>query len=312
MSNKIAFIYPGQGAQKVGMGKTFYDQYPEAKAVYDDANEVLDFDLLHVCFEENEQINETAYTQPALVATSLAITKVLQDKGITPEVTAGLSLGEYSAIAAAGGMEATDAIRLVRARGTYMEQAVPNHKGAMSAVLGLTGEEIQEQIKDIPNVWIANYNCPGQVAITGETESVKAAGVKLKDAGSKRVIPLAVSGPFHCPMMEPAAEQLLSELMQIPLQELEIPYISNVTAQQVERKEKIIELLTTQMTHSVLWEQSVRQMIADGVDTFVEVGPGRTLSNFIKKIDKTVKTYQIGTVEEMEQVIGELVCKENK
>lgn len=193
-----------------------------------------------------------------------------------------------------------------------MEQAVPNHKGAMSAVLGLTGEEIQEQIKDIPNVWIANYNCPGQVAITGETESVKAAGVKLKDAGSKRVIPLAVSGPFHCPMMEPAAEQLLSELMQTPLQELEIPYISNVTAQQVERKEKIIELLTTQMTHSVLWEQSVRQMIADGVDTFVEVGPGRTLSNFIKKIDKTVKTYQIGTVEEMEQVIGELVCKENK
>lgn len=312
MQDKIAFIYPGQGAQKVGMGKEFYEQCPLAKEVFDEADKVLDFDLKAVCFEENDLINETAYTQPALVATSLAITKVVESMGLTPNITAGLSLGEYSAIAEAGGMDAIDAIRLVRARGRYMQEAVPNHEGAMAAILGLGKEEVTAALEGMEGVWVANYNCPGQIAITGKKEAVEKAADRLKEAGCKRVVFLNVSGPFHCPMMEPAAEKLQEELVHTTVFPLRIPYVTNVTAEKVENENEIKGLLTSQVTHSVLWEQSVRAMIADGVTTFIEIGPGRTLSNFIKKIDRNVKTYQIGTVQEMEQVVGEVLCKEIK
>lgn len=312
MPGKIAFIYPGQGAQMAGMGQDFYEQSPLAKEVYDEAQKNMDFDLLSICFGQDARLDETAYTQPALVATSLAITKVLESKGITPDVTAGLSLGEYSAIAAAGGLDVQEAIALVRKRGCYMEQAVPDHSGAMTAAIGFTGEQVEEVITGIPDVWIANYNCPGQIVLTGEQKAVEQAEVKLKEAGMKRTIRLKVSGPFHSPMMKEAGLKLQERLLHTKVHSLQCPYISNVTAKRVENEAEIKELLVRQMTSSVLWEQSVRTMIAEGVDTFFEIGPGRTLSNFIRKIDKSVTCYQIGTVQELEQVAGEFVCKENK
>ena len=304
--SKIAFIYPGQGAQKAGMGKDFYENSPLARDVYDRASECLKLDMRALCFEENDLLDQTEYTQAAMVTTCLAMTAVLNEQGAEADVTAGLSLGEYCAIAEAGVMYLLDAIRLVRVRGQLMQHTVPTGEGAMAAVLGMDADQIDAVIEPIANVTVANYNCPGQIVITGGTAGIEQASKALKEAGAKRVVPLNVSGPFHSPMLRSAGEKLGKELLTVQLGELKIPYVTNVTAEYVTDSSKIRELLTRQVYSPVRWEQSIRKMIAQGVDTFVEIGPGRTLTGFLRKIDRNVTVYQVNTWEDSKQIMEEL------
>lgn len=303
---KIAFVYPGQGAQKVGMGKDFYENSERSKEIFDLAASVLDFDIKQVCFEENDLINNTKYTQAALVTTCLAMTKEVLALGIKPDVTAGLSLGEYAAIATAGGMSDEEAIKTVRVRGILMDEAVPDGKGAMAAVLGMTGEAVYEVVKDLEDVSIANYNCPGQIVITGEKSAVENAGKVLSENGAKRVIPLNVSGPFHSAFLKGAGETLGETLETVDWKELEIGYVTNVDASLVTDIRQTKDLLMKQVSSSVLWEQSVRNMIEMGVDTFVEIGPGKTLAGFIKKIDKEVQVVNVGAFEDLAKLKEQL------
>lgn len=311
--SKIAYIYPGQGAQKAGMGSDFYENSPIAKEIYDKASEVLNLDMKALCFEENDKLDLTEYTQAALVTTCLAMTKVFEDKlknenitGIAPAAAAGLSLGEYCAIAAAGGMDVIDAIRLVRKRGILMQDTVPAGEGSMAAVMGLSEDAIEEVVAEIEGVTIANYNCPGQIVITGETKAVETACEALKEAKAKRVIPLNVSGPFHSPMLRSAGEQLAKELEAVELTGLNIPYVTNVTAKYVSDIADTKELLAKQVSMPVRWQQSVEHMIEDGVDTFIEIGPGKTLAGFMRKINRDVKVYNISAWDDMEKVIAGL------
>ncbi len=302
---KVAFVYPGQGAQKYGMGKDFYDTFPVAKAVFDEADEILDISVTDLCFTEDERLHQTAYTQPALVTTCLAITEVLKEKGITPDVTAGLSLGEYAAIAAAGGFSVEEAIQTVRARGIYMEEAVPGGQGAMAAVLGMEVSQIEKVLSKIDGAYIANYNCPGQIVITGMKTSVDKACEALKNAGCKRCLPLKVSGPFHSPYLTGAGEKLDAFMESLELLPLKIPYVTNVTAEYVENIQETKALLVRQVSSSVRWIQSVEKMIEEGTDTFVEIGPGKTLAGFIKKINPDVKVINISQVEDLNKYMEE-------
>lgn len=300
--SKTAFIFPGQGAQKAGMGKDFYDTYETARNVFDSASEWLDLDMRTLCFEENDKLDLTEYTQAALVTTCLAMEKAAEEKGLKPDVAAGLSLGEYCAIETAGAMSLKDAVVTVRKRGILMEQAVPAGQGGMAAVLGLTGDQIECVIGGMDGVSIANYNCPGQIVITGERGAVDAAAGKLKSAGAKRVLPLNVSGPFHSAMLEAAGEKLAKELEAVELSALRIPYVTNVTAEYVSDPAGIKNLLAKQISSPVRWQQSMERMIASGVDTFIEIGPGKTLAGFLRKIDRSVSVYNIQTTEDLEQV----------
>ncbi|HJC34549.1 MAG TPA: ACP S-malonyltransferase [Candidatus Mediterraneibacter faecipullorum] len=304
--SKIAFMFPGQGAQKAGMGKDFYEQSETARKVIDKATELLDIDMKALCFEENDKLDQTEYTQAALVTVCMAMEHVLREHGLKADVTAGLSLGEYCAIASAGGMSTEDAITTVRKRGILMQNAVPGGKGTMAAVLGMKGEDIEKVVDPIDGVTIANYNCPGQIVITGWKESVEKASEELKAAGAKRVMPLNVSGPFHSPMLEEAGRELGQVLAGVQLSELEIPYVTNVTAEYVTDISETKALLATQVASSVRWQQSVENMIADGVDTFVEIGPGRTLAGFMRKISRDVKVYNVSTWEDVDKVVSEL------
>ena len=301
--SKIAFIYPGQGAQKAGMGKDFYENSPLARDIYDRASECLELDMRALCFEENDLLDQTEYTQAAMVTTCLAMTAVLNEQGAEADVTAGLSLGEYCAIAEAGAMDLLDAIRLVRVRGQLMQHTVPTGEGAMAAVLGMDADQIDAVIEPIANVTVANYNCPGQIVITGGTAGIEQASKTLKEAGAKRVVSLNVSGPFHSPMLRSAGEKLGKELSAVQLGELKIPYVTNVTAEYVTDSSEIRELLTRQVYSPVRWEQSIRKMIAQDVDTFVEIGPGRTLTGFLRKIDRNVTVYQVNTWEDSKQIM---------
>ena len=303
---KIAFIYPGQGAQKPGMGKDFYENSELAKAVYDKASELLQIDMKALCFEENEKLDLTEYTQAALVTTCLAMTKVVEKRGLKPDVTAGLSLGEYCAISVAGGMKEEDAISLVRKRGILMQNTVPVGEGAMAAILGMDASVIEEGIKDLEGVTVANYNCPGQIVITGETKAVEKAAEILKEAGAKRAVLLNVSGPFHSPMLKQAGEELAKEMEKVEMEPLQIPYVTNVTAEYVTDIRETKKLLAEQVAASVRWQESVERLIAEGVDTFVEIGPGKTLAGFLRKIDRSVKVYNIGTWEDVDKVVLEL------
>lgn len=304
--SKIAFIYPGQGAQKAGMGKDFYENSPLARDIYDRASECLELDMRALCFEENDLLDQTEYTQAAMVTTCLAMTAVLNEQGAEADVTAGLSLGEYCAIAEAGAMDLLDAIRLVRVRGQLMQHTVPTGEGAMAAVLGMDADQIDAVIEPIANVTVANYNCPGQIVITGGTAGIEQASKTLKEAGAKRAVSLNVSGPFHSPMLRSAGEKLGKELSAVQLDELKIPYVTNVTAEYVTDSSEIRELLTRQVYSPVRWEQSIRKMIAQDVDTFVEIGPGRTLTGFLRKIDRNVTVYQVNTWEDSKQIMEEL------
>jgi len=306
--SKIAFIYPGQGAQKVGMGQEFYENDEKAKALFTQASEWTKLDMPKLCFEENEELDMTEYTQAAMVTTSLAMTEVLRSRGIQPVVSAGLSLGEYAAIVTAGAMTAKDAIQLVRKRGILMQNAVPKGKGAMAAVLGLDKELIEKTIEELEDVTIANYNAPGQIVITGLTWAVVKAETLLKEAGAKRVIMLNVSGPFHSPLLQKVGEELGELLKDVELKELTIPYVTNVTGEYVTDSKETKALLAKQVASSVCWQQSIEKMISEGIDTFVEIGSGKTLTGFVRKINRNVKTYNVETWEDVDTVVGELKC----
>lgn len=297
---KTAVIFPGQGAQYVGMAKDFYDSFEDSKKVFDEADDVLDIELKKICFEENDDINKTEYTQPAMVATEVAIYEHLKNAGLKADVFAGLSLGEYSALVAAGAMTLADGIKTVRRRGILMQNEVPLGMGGMAAVIAMDADKIAEICENTPGkVQIANYNCPGQIVISGEAEAVKAASAALAEAGAKRVIPLNVSGPFHSQMLVPAGEKLYDFLQGVDVAEGFAPYYCNADAEEITDAAKVKELLKRQVYSSVRWQQTIENMIADGVDTFIEVGPGKTLTGFMKKINREVKSINIATVDDL-------------
>ena len=297
---KTAVVFPGQGAQYVGMAKDFYDSFEDSKKVFDEADDVLDIELKKICFEENDDINKTEYTQPAMVAAEVAIYEHLKNAGLKADVFAGLSLGEYSALVAAGAMTLADGIKTVRRRGILMQNEVPLGMGGMAAVIAMDADKIAEICENTPGkVQIANYNCPGQIVISGEAEAVKAASAALAEAGAKRVIPLNVSGPFHSQMLVPAGEKLYDFLQGVDVAEGFAPYYCNADAEEITDAAKVKELLKRQVYSSVRWQQTIENMIADGVDTFIEVGPGKTLTGFMKKINREVKSINIATVDDL-------------
>lgn len=304
---KIAFVFPGQGAQKVGMGKEFYDGFPVAKEIFDKASEAVGLDLRALCFEENKDIDITEFTQVALLTTSVATMEVLRERGIRPDVAAGLSLGEYCALVAANAMNYVDAAKAVRKRGIYMQEEVPAGVGGMAAIMGLDAGAIETAISGIEEVQVANYNCPGQIVISGKKEAVEAGAEKCKEAGAKRAVMLNVSGPFHSDLLRGAGTKLEAVLNEIEFGKPEFPYVANVTAQYITEADEIKPLLVRQVSSSVRWQQSVEAMAADGVDTFIEIGPGRTLAGFNKKISKVIgkdlTTYSIGTVADMDALL---------
>lgn len=300
--SKTAFIFPGQGAQYIGMGKDFYEEDEEIRDSFHLASDILGYDVTKLLFEDNEKINQTKYTQALLVTVCNGILMKVKEMGITCDVSAGLSLGEYMALINSGVLSFLDALRIVSKRGTLMEEAVEPSVGGMSAVLGLSNEVIESITKSIDGVWIANYNCEGQSVITGKKEALLKAAELLKEAGAKRVLPLTVSGPFHSPLLQEAGEQLLSFLENIEIHTPNIPYVTNVTASFVDTDTKIKELLSKQVYSSVLWQQSVETMIKNGVTTFIEIGPGKTLSSLVKKIDKNVTVLNIEKVADLDKL----------
>lgn len=298
---KIVFMFPGQGAQYVGMGKDFYEKEKAAREIFEKAGHITGLDIPAICFEENEKLSITEYTQIAMVTVEIAILKVLEERGICPQAAAGLSLGEYGAIVAAGVMRADTALAIVRRRGVYMQEAVPTG-GAMSAVLGLSTDVIEETCEHTEGiVSIANYNCPGQIVITGEADAVRRAGEALQQKGAKRVVPLNVSGPFHSQMLTGAGERLRKDLERAQLLAFSIPYVANLTADYVRSTEPVRELLEKQISSPVRWQQSVERLLADGFDTFVEIGPGRTLSSFVKKINREVTVLNVDKYEDLDK-----------
>lgn len=306
---KIAFVFPGQGAQKVGMGKEFYDNFPVAKEIFDKASEAVGLDLKALCFEENKDIDITEFTQVALLTTSVATMEALRERGICPDVAAGLSLGEYCALVAADSMSYIDAAKAVRKRGIFMQEEVPAGVGGMAAIMGLDAGAIEAALDGMDEVQVANYNCPGQIVISGKKEAVEAGAEKCKEAGAKRAVMLNVSGPFHSDLLRGAGTKLEPVLNEIEFRKPEFPYVANVTARYVTEAAEIKPLLVKQVSSSVRWQQSVETMAADGVDTFIEIGPGRTLAGFNKKIGKAIgkdlTTYSIGTVADMEALLEE-------
>ncbi|GED13206.1 ACP S-malonyltransferase [Aneurinibacillus migulanus] len=313
---KIAFIFPGQGSQYVGMGADLYEQESSAKAVFDEADQALGISLSALCFEGPEDtLRLTANTQPAILTDSIAILNVLKEKvNITPDYVAGHSLGEYSALVAAGALSFADAVQIVRARGQYMEEAVPAGQGAMSAVMGMDREALaevcQSATEDGHPVQLANLNCPGQIVISGSAEGVAQAGEAAKAKGAKRVIPLNVSGPFHSMLMEPAAEKLSRKLDEYMIQDAGVAVVTNVSANAVQTKEEIKDSLIKQVASPVLWEDSVSFMLSEGVDLFVEIGPGTVLSGLVKKLDRKVKTMSIQDMATLEKALEQLQAQE--
>ncbi len=304
--SKIAYMFPGQGAQYIGMGQDFYEQTEIGRQVFEEASSLLGFSMADLCFQENERLDVTEYTQAAMVTVSIAMMKVLEEKGIKPDAAAGLSLGEYAALVAAGVISEKDAITTVRQRGILMQEAVPQGIGAMAAVLALDPETIEKVISSIPDVWIANYNCPGQTVISGKKEAVETACIQLKEAGAKRTVMLNVSGPFHSGMLKEAGEKLSKVLEDVEVSTPKIPYVANVTAEFVRDEAMVKPLLKEQVSSSVRWQQSVETMIREGIDTFIEIGPGKTLAGFMKKINRTVKVLNIEKLEDVENVLEAL------
>lgn len=307
---KIAFIFAGQGSQAPGMGKELADNYECAAKVFDEACEAVGFDIKDMIFNgDKETLMITENTQPTIVTMSVAALRVLEEKGIKPDVVAGLSLGEYTAHVASGSIDFKDAVRLVKKRGKYMQEEVPVGKGAMAAILALSAEQVRECCAKASEVGIctgANFNCPGQIVVSGEVAAVEKCCELAKDMGAKRAMMLPVSAPFHCALLTGAGEKLAKELENVEISDMQIPVITNVTADYVPSKDDIKDILVKQVSNSVLWEDSIRKMLAVGVDTFVEIGPGKTLSGFVKKINKEVKVLNVEDIASLEKTLAEL------
>ncbi|MBC8060308.1 MAG: ACP S-malonyltransferase [Clostridiaceae bacterium] len=304
---KIAFIFSGQGAQYPGMGKDLYENFEVSKEIFEKAKIALGFDVTKLCFEgPQEELNKTENTQPTILTMSIAALRALESKGIHADVTAGLSLGEYSALVCSGVFKFEDAVKLVKKRGRFMQDAVPVGIGAMAAILGLEAEKIKEACEKASEIGIvegANFNCPGQIVIAGEVKAVERAAAICKELGAKRAMMLPVSAPFHTSMLAPAGEKLAEELKDIELLEMNIPVITNVTGEYIEDIGQVKEILKTQLKSSVMWEHTIRNMIRDGVDTFVEIGPGKTLCGFVKKIDKNLKIVNVEDLASLENAV---------
>jgi [acyl-carrier-protein] S-malonyltransferase len=307
---KIAFVFPGQGSQYVGMGKELAEKYPQAAAAFSEADQVLNIPLTELCWQGPEdELKITYNTQPALLTTSIACLRVLREHGIKADYVAGHSLGEYSALVAAGSLDYHEALRLVRFRGEAMTQAVPAGEGTMAAVLGMSTEQIRELCAKASALGLgvvepANFNCPGQVVIAGNTPAVEKAVDMAKEMGAKRAVMLSVSGPFHSSLLAPAREAMGKLLKTIEVKDAEIPVVSNVNAQIIKDKDKIIDALTNQVNSPVLWEDSVCALIEAGVKIFVEVGPGKVLSGLIKKISKEVRILNVEDLASLENSLA--------
>lgn len=299
---KICFMFSGQGAQYDKMGKELYDKYDICKEVFETANQKLGFSLTDICFNNDPKLNETKYTQPAILTMSYAIFKLMESKGLKADFMAGLSLGEYSALCASGALQFEECVELVLKRGTFMEQAVPNGVGAMSAVLNADLQILQECIKNACTndeiVSIANYNTVGQIVIAGHLPAVKRCEQLLKENNIKKIIPLNVSGPFHTQLLKPASENLAKELEKIKIEKPKVPVVSNLTANFID---DIKDTLTKQVMSPVKWEQSLNFLIQNNVDTFIELGPGKVLSGFVKKIDRNLNVYNVEDLESLEK-----------
>ena len=294
---KTAFLFAGQGAQYLGMGRELYDQYAIVKETIDQASQVLGYDLRDLIDNDETKLHQTRYTQPAILATSVAICRLLKEKGYKPDMVAGLSLGEYSALVASGALDFEDAVTLVAKRGSYMEEAAPAGSGKMVAVLNTPVEVIEKACQEASQLGVvtpANYNTPSQIVIGGEVAAVDRAVELLQEAGAKRLIPLNVSGPFHTALLEPASQKLAQALEDVEFSDFVCPLVGNTEAKVVE-KERIVELLTRQVKEPVRFYESIAVMQEAGVTRFIEIGPGKVLSGFVKKIDKTA---QLANVED--------------
>jgi [acyl-carrier-protein] S-malonyltransferase len=294
---KIAFVFPGQASQYPGMGKELADKYPVARAVFEEADRALGFSISQMCFAGSEEdLKLTANTQPAILTCSVATYRILAEKGIQPDFVAGHSLGEYSALVAAGAMKFSDAVQIVRKRGTYMQEAVPAGQGAMAAIMGLSPAVVTDACKRAAEGKIcspANLNSPEQTVISGHAEAVKRAVEIASQLGAKRAVILAVSAPFHCALMMPAQERLEKDLRQVEIAPLRVPLVTNVDADTETSAEEARDALIRQVTMPVRWEESIHELIDEGVNTFVEVGPGRVLTGLLRQIERSVGTLNV-------------------